>query len=140
MPSRGPRRPILHNACANERIEEMGSVLSDLAGGYETQEGRSKGRERGFADTQPTFASGWAHPQGGGEVPSWDDENAAENMPADKERTKAEKDRAAQMERVSKARVLITESLALHGVSRPDPSVVSANIRAARRARQGGAD
>ena len=73
------------------------------------------------------------------EVPSWDDEEAAAHMPADKERKKAEKDRAQQIEKVSKARQLITEDLHASGVSRPDPNRESANVRAARRARMAAA-
>ena len=70
---------------------------------------------------------------------SWDDEEAAAHMPADKERKKAEKDRAQQIEKVSKARQLITEDLHASGVSRPDPNRESANVRAARRARMAAA-
>mmetsp|Transcript_3199 Transcript_3199/g.6260 ORF Transcript_3199/g.6260 Transcript_3199/m.6260 type:complete len:95 (-) Transcript_3199:56-340(-) len=69
----------LHNACINDRIEEVGSKLSD--------------------------------PAGEEEVPSWDDEEAAAHMPdPESEKTKTEKQRQAQMEKVSKARVLLTES------------------------------
>ena len=58
----------LHNACVDDRIEET-SVLSDLTGSYETPAGQANGRPRGYAETQPTMASEWAHPDGGS-VPS----------------------------------------------------------------------
>ena len=84
------------------------------------------------------MASGWAHPAGEEEVPSWDDEEAAAHMPdPESEKTKTEKQRQAQMKRESKARVLLTESLCASGVQHPDPSQASAKIRTARRARQG---
>ena len=53
------------------------------------------------------------------------------------ERQKASKDlEEVQAEKVSKARVEITQNLARSGILRPDPSQLSANQRAARRARQ----
>ena len=126
----------LHNACVDERIEELGSVVSNYAGGFETPEGREKGKPRGVADLQPTMASGFAPGSGAEHVPLWDDETAADHMPSDKETKKAEKDEERQINNVSRARVLLTKSIAASGVQRPDPSMASANIRAARRARQ----
>ena len=50
------------------------------------------------------------------------------------------KSKKDQLEKVSAARVRITEELARSGILRPDPVAVSANMRAARRARMGCAE
>lgn len=126
----------LHNACVDDRIEESW-VLSDLTGSYETPANRANGRTRGYAETRPTMASEWAHPDGGS-VPSWSDEDAAaaEQMPPPAHvHASAAAKRTAQIEKVSAARVHITDKLAQIGLDRPDPAAVSANVRAAKRAR-----
>jgi|TARA_B110001469_G_scaffold120126_1_gene128330 hypothetical protein len=127
----------LHNACIDDRIEETW-VLSDLTGHYETSAGQANGRARGYAETRPTMASEWAHPNGGS-VPSWTDEDAASQMPPPHVHKSAPAKRKAQLEKVSAARVHITETLAQLGLDRPDPAAVSANVRAAKRARHQGA-
>lgn len=129
----------LHNACVDERMEEELSPYSDFSGGYETAEARAKGAARGFAEMQPTMASGWAHPEEG-EVPSWDDEAAAAAAPAPgAEELNTEKKRKTQIERVSKARVRQTDAIGRLGIVRPSASAISANMRAARRYRQSAA-
>ena len=43
----------LHNACIDDRLEEMASVTSDFTGGYETPEARTAGAGRGEARARP---------------------------------------------------------------------------------------
>ena len=97
---------------------------------YDTPAGRDAGRARGRANLNPTLASGWAHPDGGS-VPSWSDEAAAAGAAPAYVHKDAARQRAKQLE-VSKARVLLTDRVANEGRRRPDPSVIAAQMRAAK--------
>jgi len=124
----------IHNLCIERRMAEELSPYTDFSGGYETPQGRAQGRERGRADAQPSMASGWDHPTSG-EVPSWEDADADAAMAAPAVFADDARRRRAQIENVSEARVRLTDELAATGVTRPDPAVISANMRAARRHR-----
>ena len=124
----------LHNACIDERLDEEAPHPSDFYGGYDTEHARANGQYRGQAETEPTMASGWAHPAGG-TVPSWSDEDAAgQNPPAHVYKDK-QKAREMQLTKVSAARVHLTDKIAQAGLLRPDPETVAQQIREAKRSR-----
>ena len=125
----------LHNVCVDVRMEEEASAFNDYSGNYSTPTGRAQGRPRGAAEATPAMASGWAHPDGTW-VPSWgaEDGTAAEAEQA----ATYDKSKDAQMTKVSKARQMMTDALEAKGTLRPDPIVVSQQIRAAKRRRHEG--
>ena len=83
------------------------------------------------------MASGWAHPADGRPMTTWSPEVAAAAIPPAHVHKDKGKEREKQIEKVSRARVHLTDKLAQASLLRPDPEVVAKEIRAAKRARTG---